>query len=410
MPLRSRMTLLAGIAASVALAGCQTSLPRRRGGDGQPAGRPAGEAADGPMAAAFARQVGERRGARGDGDRVQPSLRLAAAPVGAGAYPRGAQRLATAPTGERREAGRRPHHAAAYTPTGAMRASADIPAPPASVAVAPNDPPAAPPAAAPLPRLEPQPVVVIAPPILAHPAAPREFAKQPLPPYVVEPPDILLVQATADVTWPNPAHRRSTPGAPGRHHSVSALMAAYTSAGSTLEEVRDAVAAQLHVSVNKVSVEDIKKRVVVDVLAYNSKVYYVITDGGGYGEQVYPHRQDGQRDGAGRHEQDQRPAGGVVQETDLGRPGHGQLRPPEDFASGLVRHHAARAAPTPTTRFSPATGFTSPPTRGSRPTASLAKRLNPIERVLGTILLGSSTVNSIRNRTGTGGTGTGIGG
>jgi polysaccharide export outer membrane protein len=28
--------------------------------------------------------------------------------------------------------------------------------------------------------------------------------------------------------------------------------------------------------------------VIVDVLAYNSKRYYVITDGGGYGEQVFP--------------------------------------------------------------------------------------------------------------------------
>ena len=36
----------------------------------------------------------------------------------------------------------------------------------------------------------------------------------------------------------------------------------------------------------------------------------------------------------------------------------------------------------------------------------LAKRLNPIQRVLGTILLGSSTVNSIKN----GGSGTGAGG
>jgi polysaccharide export outer membrane protein len=30
----------------------------------------------------------------------------------------------------------------------------------------------------------------------------------------------------------------------------------------------------------------IAEGLVIDVLAYNSKVYYVITDGGGYGEQV----------------------------------------------------------------------------------------------------------------------------
>jgi hypothetical protein len=31
----------------------------------------------------------------------------------------------------------------------------------------------------------------------------------------------------------------------------------------------------------------------------------------------------------------------------------------------------------------------------------LSKRLNPVDRILGTVLLGSSTVNSIRNRNGT---------
>ena len=137
------------------------------------------------------------------------------------------------------------------------------------------------------PRLEPQPVVVIAPPILAHPAAPREFAKQPLPPYVVEPPDILLVQATANVTLPNRPIDGQHLVRPDGTISLGIYGSVYV-AGSTLEEVRDAVAAQIHVSVNKLNVDDIKKGVVADVLAYNSKVYYVITDGAGYGEQVTP--------------------------------------------------------------------------------------------------------------------------
>ena len=54
-----------------------------------------------------------------------------------------------------------------------------------------------------------------------------------------------------------------------------------------LDEIRSAVAAQLHVTFDKKSIEDIKSQVVVDVIAYNSKVYYVITDGGGYGAQMY---------------------------------------------------------------------------------------------------------------------------
>ncbi|MCA9057720.1 MAG: polysaccharide biosynthesis/export family protein [Planctomycetaceae bacterium] len=51
-------------------------------------------------------------------------------------------------------------------------------------------------------------------------------------------------------------------------------------AGMTLDEAKNAV--QLHLSQFIHNPE-----VSVDVLAYNSKVYYVITDGGGAGEQVY---------------------------------------------------------------------------------------------------------------------------
>ncbi len=76
---------------------------------------------------------------------------------------------------------------------GAVRAALDIPVP-QPAAPAPSSPKDPAPAQLKQPRLEPQAVVAAPPPIvLNHPAAPREFAKQPLPPYVVEPPDILLV-------------------------------------------------------------------------------------------------------------------------------------------------------------------------------------------------------------------------
>ncbi len=50
-------------------------------------------------------------------------------------------------------------------------------------------------------------------------------------------------------------------------------------AGMTLAEVKSAVEEHLSKFIEEPEVN-------VDVLAYNSKVYYVITDGGGYGEQV----------------------------------------------------------------------------------------------------------------------------
>ena len=51
--------------------------------------------------------------------------------------------------------------------------------------------------------------------------------------------------------------------------------------GLTLEEAKATIEAHL-------SKYLLKPEVAVDVFAYNSKVFYVITDGGGYGEQVYP--------------------------------------------------------------------------------------------------------------------------
>jgi polysaccharide biosynthesis/export protein len=50
-------------------------------------------------------------------------------------------------------------------------------------------------------------------------------------------------------------------------------------AGMTLDQVKDAVTAQLNQYLNEPDVR-------VDVLGYNSKVFYVVTDGGGNGERV----------------------------------------------------------------------------------------------------------------------------
>ncbi|HMP18485.1 MAG TPA: polysaccharide biosynthesis/export family protein, partial [Gemmatales bacterium] len=52
-------------------------------------------------------------------------------------------------------------------------------------------------------------------------------------------------------------------------------------AGMTLDEARSAIESHLSAYLQKPEVS-------VDVFAYNSKVYYVITDGGGFGEQVIP--------------------------------------------------------------------------------------------------------------------------
>lgn len=110
----------------------------------------------------------------------------------------------------------------------------------------------------------------------AHPPAPRELDKISLPPYVIEPPDVLLVEST-----------KAAPDQPisGQHlvrPDGTIGLGIYGSvyvAGLTLDQAKAAIEAHLSLRIKQPEVS-------VDVTAYNSKVYYVITDGGGYGEQV----------------------------------------------------------------------------------------------------------------------------
>ncbi|MBX9626317.1 MAG: polysaccharide biosynthesis/export family protein [Gemmataceae bacterium] len=155
------------------------------------------------------------------------------------------------------------------------------------------------------------------PPIAVPPpgAVPRELDKIALPPYVIEAPDNLLIEVLqiAEV----PADKNAPPDAKGptttelRPLPVQAISSAaggfqvrpdgrvnlgfwgtYLVAGQTLEQVNDGI--RQHVAQNPAlkrlgtSIAPESLVVIVDVLAYNSKRYYVVLDGGGYGEQVYP--------------------------------------------------------------------------------------------------------------------------
>jgi polysaccharide biosynthesis/export protein len=149
-----------------------------------------------------------------------------------------------------------------------------------------------------------------------HPDVPREFEKMALPPYVVEPPDILLIQASNRITLRlQPVQGQHLVGPDGTVNL--GIYGKVRVAGLTLEQVADVVATRLlelqpgllrglkevdektgkeipDTDLAKdfrqtfTSVDLIKKELQVDVLVYSSKFYYVITDGGGYGQQVYP--------------------------------------------------------------------------------------------------------------------------
>lgn len=114
------------------------------------------------------------------------------------------------------------------------------------------------------------------------PAVPRECAIKSLPPYVVEPPDILLIQVTP--TLKDQPIQGQHLVRPDGTINLGIYGEVYVN-HMTLDEVRMAVYTKL--TTTRIKPDALKpENINVDVLAYNSKFYYVITDGGGYGEQV----------------------------------------------------------------------------------------------------------------------------
>jgi polysaccharide export outer membrane protein len=135
----------------------------------------------------------------------------------------------------------------------------------------------------------PQAAEEVAPP--APGAVPRELDKIQLPRYVIEAPDVLTIEAglkdpkTGAVDpLPNQVlsgtHLVRPDGTVGLGFWGSVEVA-----GLTPERAAEVIRKQLAKFAPEMPAE--KLAVVVDVLAYNSKKYYVITDGEGDGEQVF---------------------------------------------------------------------------------------------------------------------------
>ncbi len=144
---------------------------------------------------------------------------------------------------------------------------------------------------------------------------PSELGKIVLPPYVVEAPDNLLIEVVLRAKVPefdaNGKRLTDAKGEPILVDGTQKLPVQPVSgpfqvridgtvgigfwgsvpvAGLTLDQTAEAI--RQHLLKSK-TLQDLGTKpeslvVIVDVLAYNSKKYYVITDGGGYGEQVYP--------------------------------------------------------------------------------------------------------------------------
>jgi len=238
------------------------------------------------------------------------------------------------------------------------------------------------------------------------PPVPRELAKRALSPYVVEPPDILLIQGTERITDPN------VQPLSGQHlvrpdGTISlGVYGAVFVAGKTLDQIATDVAAALQAykyggGTPKLTVEQIKRELQVDVLAYNSKFYYVITDGGGYGAQLYRLPITGNETVLdGLAQVGGLPAVSSKKKIWLARatPNHGPpaILPVDWCAVALRGESATNYQLFPGDRI-----YVGSDTR-ILIDSNIQKTISPIERLFGVTLLGSTTVNSIKG----GGTGT----
>lgn len=144
-------------------------------------------------------------------------------------------------------------------------------------------------------------------------SVPRELEKIALPPYVIEAPDQLLinvitvteeedVEGTALPNKPKPKKTITRPlpvqeisGQFTVHPDGTVYLGVYGQVpvcGLTKEQAAQAI--RQHISRQQIltlpgtSIKPEAIFVILDVIQYNSKKYYVITDGGGAGEQVYP--------------------------------------------------------------------------------------------------------------------------
>lgn len=147
-------------------------------------------------------------------------------------------------------------------------------------------------------------------------AVPRELAKITLPPYVIEAPDQLLIEVIqkSRVTKIDPDTGKPVKNDKGEDIKVDVadrlpiqpitgsfavrpdgsvnlgIWGNVPVSGLSLDQAAEAV--RQHLVKNDILAKAGTKAdslfVIVDVLAYNSKRYYVITDGGGFGEQVFP--------------------------------------------------------------------------------------------------------------------------
>ncbi len=251
-------------------------------------------------------------------------------------------------------------------------------------------------------------------------SVPTELAMISLPEYVIEPPDVLIVNAVLrDKDGPAPAVGevdkrpfadtvRTLPIQPVfQEYAVrpdgSVFFGVYGSvpvAGLTLKQaavaIRASLAAQIYPDEKGVKLDALL--VVVDVSQYNSKSYFVIVDGGGAGERVtrWPitgneRVLDAIANIGGLAEESSKRNVWVARRTPF--PNQPQQILPVDYV-GITQHGIT----TTNYQIFPGDRVYLKAQRLVTIDRTLAKIISPVERLFGVTLLGASTVNQIAGR------------
>ncbi|MBN9121058.1 MAG: polysaccharide biosynthesis/export family protein [Planctomycetes bacterium] len=146
-----------------------------------------------------------------------------------------------------------------------------------------------------------RPTPVVPPPVPGPATAPepgtvpRELDKVSLPPYVIEPPDVLSIEVV--VRDPKSGRTDRLPVQPisgqfqARPDGTVGLgyWGSVTVTGLTIGRAAEVIGAHLRAQegLKQTGIRPENLKVIVDVIAYNSKRYYVIIDRAGTGEQVF---------------------------------------------------------------------------------------------------------------------------
>jgi polysaccharide export outer membrane protein len=261
----------------------------------------------------------------------------------------------------------------------------------------------------------PPPLVPVGPP-------PDELRRVLLPAYVIGPPDVLQIEAlVAKKTAPVRGPHLVMPDGTVR----LGVYGTVTVAGLTLDQAKEVIARAIYAQLRQLprfpgeekkdeemeagyTLRDVYEYLSVDILAFNSKVYYVITDNAGQGEVVQKFAYTGNETvldaiaqinglppvASKRHIW-------VARRT---RPEHPATVLPVDWVA------VTQGGETNTNyQLFPGDRVYVRADRWYTADRNIAKMLSPIERLFGASLLGSQTVNSIRSGSvGGGGGGGGV--